>query len=271
MSSPPERPVPDAPGNIRQGEESSSADKDDAAPRSSLAALKAWPLTTVDGKHLHVSFAVDPVLDLRASALAGHRIEARLLDLESGRELSGRERRTLLPRDFGKIDLAALERGLSRLGSVGGKGPPRLIIQLSFASLSNSRARQALIAKAGNLQAQLKQAAICELVDIESGVPVTRLDELHSLIKPFFRSVWLQVQPRRALVETARAARIQGLSVRAGELGADREGVAKGMRAFMGLVQGAAPVFTVTSLPTRDLMIEAMAAGFTHATLRAGA
>ena len=41
------------------------------------------------------------------------------------------------------------------------------------------------------------------------------------------------------------------------------------MRAFMGLVQNAAPVLTVTSLPHRDLSMEAMAAGFTHATLRA--
>ena len=234
-----------------------------------LDALRANPLTTVDGRKLRVSFAVDPVLDLRASALAGHRIEARILDVERGRELTGRQRRTLLPTDFAKIDLAALERGMSRLTAADAEGPPRQIIQLSFASLSNSRTRQALIAKTAKAQHLLKQAVICELVDIESGVPVNRLLELNALIKPFFRSVWLQVQPQRALIETAKSARIPGLSVRSSDLGIDAQGVASGMRAFMSLVQRAAPVLSVTNLPLRDLSIEAMAAGFTHATLRA--
>jgi hypothetical protein len=241
----------------------------DVSATPALDALKARPLTTVDGRNLRVSFAVDPVLDLRASALAGHRVEARILDVERGRELTGRQRRTLLPSDFAKIDLAALERGMSRLTEADADGPPKLIIQQSFASLSNSRARSALIAKTAKVQHLLKQAVICELVDIENGVPVNRLLELNALIKPFFRSVWLQVQPQRALIETAKSARIPGLSVRAGDLGVDPQGVASGMRAFMSLVQRAAPVLTVTNLPLRDLSIEAMAAGFTHATLRA--
>ena len=252
-------------------EQDSPAAEAPVAELSALDALKAGPLRTVDGQLLKVSFAVDPVLDLRASALAGHRIEARILDIERGRELSGPQRRQLLPRDFTKIDLAAVERGLSRLSDVDIKGPPRLIIQLSFASLSNSRARAAIVAKAGALQHVLKQQVICELVDIETGIPVTRLVELNALVRPFFRSVWLQVQPKRTLVEAAKAARIPGLSVRAGDLGMDTQGVAQGMRTFLGMVQNAAPVLTVTNLPSRDLMVEAMAAGFTHATLRAQA
>jgi hypothetical protein len=237
--------------------------------QSSLEALRSAPLRTADGRSLRVSFAVDPVLDLKASALAGHRVEARLLDLEQGRELNGRQRRTLLPRDFVKIDLAALERGMSRLTDADAIGPPRLIIQLSFASLSNSRARGELVAKAATLQHLLRQAAICELVDVESGIPVNRLIELNAMVRPFFRGVWLQVSPRRALIEAAKAARIQGLSVRAGELGADPEAVARAMRIFTTLVPNPAPVLTVTSLPLRELAVEAMAAGFTHATLRA--
>lgn len=254
-----------------RGDAGPPAVQDPAVELSALEALKAGPLRTVDGQLLKVSFAVDPVLDLRVSALAGHRIEARILDIERGRELSGPERRQLLPRDFTKIDLAAVERGLSRVSDVDLKGPPRLIVQLSFASLSNSRARAAIVAKAGALQHVLKQQVICELVDIETGIPVTRLIELNALVRPFFRSVWLQVQPKRTLIEAAKAARIPGLSVRAGDLGMDLQGVALGMRAFMGMVQNAAPVLTVTNLPSRDLMIEAMAAGFTHATLRAQA
>lgn len=238
---------------------------------TALNQLKSGPITTADGKTLRVSFAVDPVVSLHASALAGHRVEARILDVELGKELNGEGRRKLLPWDFATIDLAALERGMSRLGPSDVNGPPRLVIQLSFASLSNTRARGALITKAAGFQHLLRQAAICELVDMEPGIPLPRLMEMAAMIQPYFRTLWLQVQPRRTLMETAKAARIQGLSVRAADLGRDGEEIARGMRQFMSLVPDAAQIVTVSNLPSSDLMIEALGAGFTHATLRAPA
>jgi hypothetical protein len=240
-----------------------------AVELTALNALKAGPLTTIDGQKLKVSFAVDPVISLQACGLAGYRVEARMLDLELGRELNGEERRKLLPSDFGTIDLAALERGMSRLSAADANGPPKLVIQLSFASLSNSRARTTLIQKAASLQHLLRHAAICELVDVEVGVPVPRLEELAAAVRPYFRSLWLQVQPRRTLVEAAKSARILGLSVRASDLGKEPEEVARGMRSFTGLVQDAAQLLTITGLPDRALMLEALATGFTHATIRA--
>jgi hypothetical protein len=234
-----------------------------------LAALKAAPLETLDGQQLKVSFAVDPVLSLHAFALAGHRVEARMLDLDAGRELSGEQRRRLLPSDFATIDLAALERGISRLTDADALGPPKLVIQLSFASLTNSRARGALIAKAAGLRHLLRQAAICELVDVEAGVPAPRLTELAAIVRPYFRSLWLQVLPNRSLIEAAKSARIQGLSLRAIEFGREPEEIARAMRGLAPVIHGAAPVLTLTSLPTQRLMVEALACGFTHATLRA--
>lgn len=240
-----------------------------AVELTALNALKAGPLTTIDGQKLKVSFAVDPVISLHAYGLAGYRVEARMLDLELGRELNGEERRKLLPSDFATVDLAALERGMSRLSAADAAGPPKLVIQLSFASLSNTRARSALIQKAAGLQHLLRHAAICELVDVEVGVPVPRLTELAAVVRPYFRSLWLQAQPRRTMIEAAKAARIQGLSVRATDFGKEPDEIARGMRSFTSLVHDAAQVVTVTSLPDRGLMLEALATGFTHATLRA--
>lgn len=236
---------------------------------TALNALKAAPLTTIEGQKLKVSFAVDPVISLHVGGLAGHRVEARMLDLELGRELNSQERLNLLPSDFATVDLAALERGMSRLSAADAVGPPRLIIQLSFASLSNSRSRSALIQKAASVQHLLRQAAICELVDVEAGVPAPRLIELAAMVRPYFRSLWLQVQPRRTLIESAKLARIPGLSIRADEFGREPEEIARGMRSFMNLVPDPAQVMIATNLPDRRLMTFALTSGFTHATLRA--
>ena len=240
-----------------------------AAAPSSLSSLTSWPLTTADGQNLRVSFAVEPVLDLRAWLMAGHRIESRIMDLQTGFDLTGIERRLLLPRDFEKIDLAALERGMSRLRGAEMPENANLIIQLSFASLSNSRARSALLKQARDMQAALRQAAICELVDFEAGLPVGRLVEVASLVRGFFRGVFVQVEPKRIAVETALSANVFGLSVRAADLGRDSNSITAAANDFVKLLKGRRTFLTATSLPSPDLLVAVLAAGFTHATLRA--
>ena len=235
---------------------------------SSLTELNAWPLKSADGQDLRVSFAVDPVMDLKSWAMAGHRIESRIMNLQTGVELTSLQRRSLLPRDFEKIDLAALERGMSRLSTAAIPDKPNMIIQLSFASLSNGRARAALLSRAREMQHVLRHAAICELVDVENGVPVGRLTEVTSLIRGFFRSVWVQVELERTLVDAAAGAKTSGVSVRAPDLGDDGEAIARGMKRFVAMVTRPNTLMTVTNLPSTDLMIDAHAVGFSHATLR---
>jgi hypothetical protein len=225
--------------------------------------------TSPDGRELRVSFAVDPVLDLKAWAMAGHRIESRIVEVKTGAELTGPQRRTLLPRDFEMIDLAALERGMSRLKGAEIPNKPKLIIQLSFASLANGRGRTALLDRARRLQEVMSQAAICELVDVESGVPLSRLTEVVSLLKHYFRFVVVQIAPRRDGVEAAIAAKASGLTVDASELGEGPVAIAAGMREVFALIKGQRTVLMATSLPTNDLLIDAMSVGFSHATLRA--
>jgi hypothetical protein len=239
----------------------------DGGETSALNSLKAWPLKSADGRQLRVSFAVDPVIDLRSGNVAGRRVESRILDLERGVELGPSERRALLPPDFARIDLAALARGMSQL-TERDAGRPSLVMQLSFIGLSNRRASTAIFEQARAVEHVLKRAVVCELVDIEEGIPAGRLAEMTALVRPYFRAVWVQVEPNRALIGACKEARATGLTVRAGALGDDNRSIALGLRRFMKIAEGAAPALTVTSLPAQELLMEAMAIGFSHATLR---
>ena len=236
---------------------------------SALANLTSWPLVTPDGLDLRVSFAVDPVLDLKAHAVAGHRIESRIINQRTGVELSTEQRLKLLPRDMERIDLAALERAISRLSAHGSGGRPTLIVQLSFASLSNSRSRRILVDRAHELGEKLKWGAICELVDLETGLPGGRLAEVASLVRPSFRGVWAQVRPNRGLIDAAREAAVSGLTVRASELGPDAASIKSGMSRFIALAGPSPPCCAVTGLPANELLIAAGEIGVSHATVRA--
>ncbi len=236
---------------------------------SALANLTSWPLQTQDGVDLRVSFAVDPVLDLKAHAVAGHRIESRIINQRTGLELTPNQRRNLLPRDLERIDLAALERAVSRLSAHDGAGRPTLIVQLSFASLSNGRSRRALVERAHELGEGLKWGAICELVDLETGLPANRLAEVASLVRPSFRGVWAQVRASRSLIGTAREAGISGITVRADELGDDKKSMLRGMTRLMAIVGPIPACCAITGLPANDLLMAAGDLGASHATLRA--
>ncbi len=238
-------------------------------PASALTNLTSWPLVTPDGLDLRVSFAVDPVLDLKAQAVAGHRIESRIINQRTGVELTTEQRRKLLPRDLERIDLAALERAISRLSAHSGGSRPTLIVQLSFASLSNSRSRRILVDRAHELGDRLKRGAICELVDLETGLPGGRLAEVASLVRPMFRGVWAQVRPNRWLVDAAREAGVSGMTARADEMGQDNAAIMSGMSRFMTLAGPTPPCCVVTGLPANELIIAAGEIGVSHATVRA--
>jgi hypothetical protein len=243
-----------------------------AGPAAAPAAAPAEPppLKAPDGSELRVSFSVDPVLDLKVMAPAGHRIESRIMRTATGVELTAPERRNLMPRDFEQIDLLALERGVSRLTAGDIPNKPTLILQLSFATLGNGRARISLLERARQMQQILRQAVICELVDVEPGVPTGRLEEVTLLLRGFFRAVWVEVEANRQILESAAQAKASGLTIRASSLGDDGPSIVRGLRAFIGMVKKPALVIA-TGLPSTDLMLDAVKMGFTHATLRANA
>lgn len=240
-----------------------------SAPMSPLSQLKTAPLRTVDGSEIAVSFAVDPVIDLKTLSLAGHRIEARLLDAVTREPFDSERRRRLLPHDIGRIDQAALERGLAKLNSSGDDTRPWLILQLSFTGLTNTKMRNVLMQQADEARRRMQEAVICELVDVESGVPAGRLREVAALVRPLCRAVFVQLPPTKLALDTVRAAGLPGATFRAADFGHSDEAMGEGMRRFGKLAIGSRPVLTVTGLPNTHLLVPAMGCGFTHATVRA--
>ncbi len=234
--------------------------------------LLGEPITTFDGRRLRISFAVDPIIDLGRMAVAGHRIEPRLLYTHNGAPMTPVERMGLLASDMERVDLATLERGLSRLAGQQDRGEhPSLILAVSFLTASSQRARTKLMLRLGDARERVKSSVIWEITDLPDGAPAGRLTEMAALLRPFGRAVFAQTTLSGVAVKAARAARIGGLLLQPQKPLENESDSAVWLLQAGKMVRGAAPALIAANLPGAALLPTAAAAGFTHATVRTAA
>lgn len=227
-------------------------------------------IETLQGRRLRFSVSVDPVIDLERGAVAGHRIEPKIGYEDTRELLTPAARRELLPRDLLEVDVATLERGLTRLqGAEGAAGRASLIVSLSFLTVSSTRARAGLIEALGGARDLLARSAIFEITDFDAGLPSGRLKEACHLIKPFCRSVFAHDTIGSSLGRDARAIGLTGL-VYQPPLGLPRaENEAAWLLTAGRSLDPKGGARVAANLSTSQLLSIAAAAGFTHATVRA--
>jgi len=226
-------------------------------------------LVSFDGRQLRFSSSVDPIIDLRHWAVAGHRIEPKLMYEDTREPLSSAERRRLLPRDVHDMDLSTLSRGLSRLKAGGGKtSKPSLILSISFLTLSNSNSRGALLARAAPARDLMLSSVIWEITDFDEGVPASRVKETASLLLRFGRSVFSRVDTAALPSYSAKTSGLSGFVISTPTILSSSDDVAVWLLAIGRQASGRSPTLIAASLPSKHLLPIAHEAGFTHATVR---
>ena len=226
-------------------------------------------LTTFEGRRLRCSVSMSPTIDLSRFAIAGHRIEPKI-SLEGTDELlPPAARRALMPRDSQMVDLAVLRRGLARLESgQSSTERPSLILAVSFLSLSNTKARNNLLAEIARARDAVAKAVIFEIADFDDGVPASRLAEAAALLKPFCRSVFARVGQMGPFAQNLKALGFAGLTVESPLSGASDEdqclwllSMSQGLQTFKGTA-------IAVNLSSTAALPMAAAVGFTHAAVK---
>lgn len=173
-------------GNLEFGAQAGSVlaafDADDG---SGQRLLNRWnPFVAADGRTLRISATLEPVYELKAFTRIGFRMIRRVIVVETGEELSGRQISALATMDLLRVDLATIIRGIDRLrAESGGEQQLSLIVPVSFSSLSNPRGRARLVDPVREAATLVKLGVILEVADIE-GVPQSALLEVTSLLRP---------------------------------------------------------------------------------------
>jgi hypothetical protein len=174
----------------REGEveeaERRKATAEAAAQTARVRTMDQWsPFVASDGRELRVSCQLEPVFELKSFGRIGFRMARRVLVVGTEEALSPAQVANLSRADLLRIDLATIARGLDRLKSgENAAREPSLIIPVSFATLSNQRARTQIAVALKTAGELVQRGIISDICDIE-GVPQGALLSAASMIRPF--------------------------------------------------------------------------------------
>lgn len=234
-----------------------------------IGARKERHFYTLEGRRLRFSVSVAPLIDLAKGAITAHRIEPTISFDDTRERLSAAARRRLMPADIQEVDIVTVERALSRLqGGESAVGRPSVVASVSFLTVTNARARAALVEAISQARETFANSIVFELTDFDAGVPKSRLQEATALLRPFCRAVFARDQVGSGLVKEARSLGIVGLVYEPPHI-EKAEDTAVWLLNTGRVASAHAGPKLVVNLDGAKLAPMAAAAGFTHATLKA--
>lgn len=229
--------------------------------------LPPWTIATAAQRILAVDFAIEELIHLRRQATAALRIHRVVRHVKSGVIIPTWAYGRLSDADMESADRATVEFA-ARLRPSEGDARLPLIIPQSFRTMAGRRGRAALAIAARGSSGALKARVIVELMEVNRGTPSARLAEVTGLLRTTCKGAFVRLQPGRNAAASVREARLQGLSLDAGDItGTDSE-VAGALLGVGEQVQGCAPMLVAQGLSSDGFFAVAEVAGFTHASLR---
>ena len=225
------------------------------------------PFVATDGRAVRVSCGFEPVYRLKPSQLIGYRLVRCVLHMPSDQPFTPSERRNLSRADLEHVDFATLARGLDRLRvTAEGDRQPTLILPVTYTTLSNLGAREALLRFFKSAQGMVRHGLICEVCDFD-GVPPSALLAASSVVRShcLFTVGQLGAAPQGRL-DGLREAGFRALSVECPPLSDDAEFVSWA-RALVRATRAA--THSVIAYRLNSLRHAALAGelGVTHASL----
>jgi hypothetical protein len=174
--------------------------------------------------------------------------------------------------DFEEIDVATMayvstlmEEHMAQGGTLA------LHVPITFATLATQRSRERLLRLIRPALEAMRTAMLIEIDGLDSGVPPSRLIEVVGLVRSLCAGVLGRVRPTKAALEAVRGCGLRGLVVEAPWLGLTAGGGAARMKAYATMAREVAPNILIHGLPLPEMVDEAAAAGFTHASVAPGA
>lgn len=203
-------------------------------------------VATRAGGLIDVALEIVPVWRLDKGTISAFRIARDLRQPDPGVDQSELE----------MIDRATLDFLLPLLEEYRREGGAfALMVPLSFATLSLARARIAVLDRCAPVTDLMRQVVILEIDGVDAGVPGGRLSDTVAMVRPFFRSLLLQVSSPALLNRAMREHAFNGLTINV-------PGLAGGAAGLSSLIRAAAK-------HSRNLMVLGLPAGVSDKALRA--
>jgi hypothetical protein len=162
------------------------------------------------GSLIDIALEVVPVWRLDQETISAFRIVRDLRQTDPAHDLS----------DLEVIDRATVDFLLPLLEDYRREGGVfALVVPLSFSTLSAVRPRIAVLDRCASVADLMRQVVILEIDGLDAGVPSGRLSETVAMVRPFFRSLLLQVSSVALLEPALRESAFSGLTIDVPKLG----------------------------------------------------
>jgi len=149
-------------------------------------------------------------------------------------------------------------------------GALTLHLPLSFTSLATQRTRQRLLSLTQPVREAMRRTVLLEIVDLDPGVPPSRLIEVVGLVHSLFVGIIGRVKPTKAALAAVKGCGLRGVAVNAEQLNPYQPEFDARLKAFAALSRDVSPNLIIHGLPNTRLVDVATAAGFTHASTSEG-
>jgi len=170
-----------------------------------------------------------------------------------------------------EIDVATLAYVSTLLDEQGEQGGAlTLHLPLSFTSLATQRTRQRLLSLTQPVREAMRRTVLLEIVDLDPGVPPSRLIEVVGLVHSLFVGIIGRVKPTKAALAAVKGCGLRGVAINAEHLAPNQPEFDARLKAFAALSRDVSPNLLVHGLPNLKLIDVATAAGFTHASTTEG-
>jgi hypothetical protein len=150
-------------------------------------------------------------------------------------------------------------------------GPLALHVPISFASLAAQRSRERLIRMTRPVREAMRAAMLIEIDGLDAGVPPSRLIEVVGLVRSLCVGVLGRVKPTKSAFEAVRGCGLRGLVAEAAWLGLGAGDGSARLKAYALMARDITPNVLIHGLPRPEMVDDATAAGFTHASVAADA
>lgn len=210
----------------------------------------------------HFSITYTPMWTVRRNAVSSYYARMRLVqgprDVLYGHSIL---RRSTDPRDVYEFDLATLARAQAAAEQLARRNSPAVIAcPVHYTTLMNREARQEFLSLCAALPRAVGRHVFLEVCELAEGFPRHTAFELCQWLKPFCRSVWAQIPPVPAAIESMKEAGFSAVGFDARHVSPGRFALVAGL--FTATARKARLYSYVHGISTSAAARTAAAAGF---------
>ena len=228
-------------------------------------------LIALAGRDVRVACGLEPVFELRKLSIIGHRLEPLVVDASGHVRLDGKALRIMDWADREKIDLANIDEGL-RLLRARSEAQRKIlvVVPVAFSTLASARSRTKATTDLSRAASGLGMKLLYEVREL-AGVPVHRIVEIMSMLKPHCMAVVGHVGSDHHAIRTLRQCGFSGACITYDGLTRDEEALQNYLTLMTAAAREAAGACMIQGLNNLHQVAVARLAGVSHASVKTSA